>query len=84
MKVEQKIAMVYTVLGILSGFLTNYMIGFGLTIAVLTPFIIYFISFPFLTFLVKKKRLMLFYNSFVTFVLVWVTIWILMYNLVSG
>ena len=83
MKVEQKIVMIYTFLGFVSGFLTNYTIGLGLTIAFSIPFIIYFISLPFLTYLVKKRKIILFYNSFVTFILVWLTIWILLYNLVS-
>ena len=84
MKVEQKIAMIYTLLGFVSGFLTNYTTGLSLTIALSIPFIIYFISLPFLTHSVKKKKTILFYHSFMTFILVWLTIWILLYNLVSG
>jgi hypothetical protein len=82
MKVEQKIVIVYTILGLISGFLTNYlfMAGLGLIVAVSTPFAVYFISLSLLTAFVKKKTL-LFYNSFVTFLLVWLTIWILLYSL---
>jgi uncharacterized membrane protein required for colicin V production len=83
MKVEQKIILAYTILGLFSGFLTNYlsMAGLGLIVAVATSFAIYFISLPFLTAFVKTKKTLLFYNSFVTFLLVWLTIWILLYNL---
>jgi O-antigen/teichoic acid export membrane protein len=82
MKVEQKIVMVYTILGILSGFLTNYLFSeFGLIVAISTSFAIYFLSFLLLVIFVKKKKIMLFYNSFMTFLLVWLTIWILLYNL---
>jgi hypothetical protein len=81
MKVEQKIVMIYTILGLISGFLTNHIIGFGLLVATLIPFVFYFISFLLLTIFVKGKKTYLFYNSFVTFLLVWLTIWILLYNL---
>jgi FtsH-binding integral membrane protein len=81
MKVEQKIVFAYTILGLFSGFLTNYlfMAGLGLIVATAAPFAIYFISLSFLAVFTKKK--MLFYNSFVTFLLVWLTVWILLYNL---
>jgi|YelNatPaOPRAMG01_1025707.scaffolds.fasta_scaffold08474_6 hypothetical protein len=83
MKIEQKIIIAYTILGFCSGFLTNYLFisGLGLIFAIVAPFVIYFVSLLFLVVFVKKKKILLFYNSFVTFLLVWLTIWILLYNL---
>lgn len=83
MRVEQKIVMVYTILGLLSGFLTNYSHGVGLwlEVAIVAPFSLYFISLPFLAAIVRKKKTTVFYNSFLTFLLVWLTVWILLFNL---
>ena len=83
MKVEQKIVFAYTILGILLGFLTNYLFksGVDLTIATAIPFVVYFVSLLPLITLVKEKKSWLFYNSFITFILVWLTVWVLFYNL---
>jgi len=83
LKVEQKIILVYTILGISLGFATNYLlkINIDLTIALALPFVVYFLSFLPLTILVKQKKSLLFYNSFISFVLIWLTVWVLLYNL---
>jgi len=83
LKVEQKIILAYTVLGILLGFATNYLLkaNVDLIIALALPFAVYFISFFPLNILAKQKKLLLFYNSFISFVLVWLTVWVLIYNL---
>ena len=83
MKVEQKIVFAYTILGTLLGFLTNYLFksGVDLTIAIAIPFVVYFVSLLPLITLVKEKKSWLFYNSFITFLLIWLTVWILFYNL---
>ncbi|MEM5879437.1 MAG: hypothetical protein QXU74_03015 [Candidatus Aenigmatarchaeota archaeon] len=83
MKTEQKIVMIYTLLGLVSGFMTNYLhtLELNLIIAIAISFSIYFVTLPLLLISTKKKKTMLFYNSFVTFLLVWLTIWILLYNL---
>jgi len=83
LKVEQKIVFAYTILGILLGFLTNYLFksGVDLTIATAIPFVVYFVSLLPLITLVKEKKSWLFYNSFITFILVWLTVWVLFYNL---
>lgn len=83
MRIEQKIVFAYTVLGVLLGFMTNYLLnaGVGLSIALSLPFVIYFVSLIPLITLVKEKKSWLFYNSFITFILVWLTVWVLFYNL---
>jgi hypothetical protein len=83
MRVEQIVSLVYTLLGLLSSFLTNhlYSIGFGLVIAVVTSFAIYFASLPLLIAFVKDKKKTILLNSFITFLLIWLTMWILIYNL---
>jgi len=83
LKVEQKIVFAYTMLGVLLGFVTNYLlkINTSLSIALGLPPVVYFASLLPLTSLVKQKKSPLFFNSFVTFILVWLTVWILFYNL---
>jgi hypothetical protein len=63
--------------------MTNYLLnaGVGLSIALSLPFVIYFVSLIPLITLVKEKKSWLFYNSFITFILVWLTVWVLFYNL---
>ncbi|MEM7822432.1 MAG: hypothetical protein QXI23_03035 [Candidatus Aenigmatarchaeota archaeon] len=83
MRVEQKIVMVYTLLGLVSSFITNYLytLGLNLMIVIALSLSIYFITLPLLLILTKNKKMIIFYNSFVTFILVWLTFWILLYNL---
>ncbi|MEM5869848.1 MAG: hypothetical protein QXR09_01630 [Candidatus Aenigmatarchaeota archaeon] len=82
-RVEQKIVMVYTLLGLVSSFITNYLytLGLNLMIVIALSLSIYFITLPLLLILTKNKKMIIFYNSFVTFILVWLTFWILLYNL---
>lgn len=83
MKVEQKIVFAYTILGILLGFMTNYLLKMNvdLILALVLPFAVYFASLLPLMTLAKEKKSLLFYNSFITFILVWLTAWVLFYNI---
>ncbi len=75
MNLDQKIAIIYSLLGVTAGFISNFFIGW-------VPLILYLISIPLLIKLERKKKfLWLFYNSFFTFVLVWFIVWILLFNL---
>jgi hypothetical protein len=75
MNLDQKIAIIYSLLGIASGFVSNFLIGW-------IPFIIYLASLPLLLRLERKKKfLWLFFNSFVTFLLVWILVWIILFNM---
>jgi hypothetical protein len=83
LKLEQKIVLVYTIFAALLGIATNYLLknGFDLIISLGSPFVIYFVSLLLLTTLIKEKKSRLFYNSFITFILVWLTVWVLLYNI---
>lgn len=83
MRIEQKIVFVYMILGIFLGLVTNYLLktGIDLIIAMSLPFLVYLSSlFPLIS-LVKQKKSLLLLNSFITFILVWPTVWILLYSL---
>lgn len=80
MKLDQTITLIYTVVGVLSGFISSYF--HNLLLAVVIPLIIYVISLvPLLNSVKQKKKFWLFYNSFITFALVWMMVWILIFNL---
>jgi len=79
MKLEQKIAIIYSFIGIASGFLSNFLNS--LLYAVILPLAVYSISFIILVRLSKRKILWLLSNSFITFLLVWLVVWIFLYNL---
>lgn len=79
MNLEQKLVIVYSFIGIASGFISNF---FTLLYAVSIPLVVYAVSFVFLVrFCKHKKILWLISNSFITFVLVWLVAWIFIYNL---
>ncbi|MEM5854638.1 MAG: hypothetical protein QXG39_06980 [Candidatus Aenigmatarchaeota archaeon] len=80
MKVEQKIVLIYMLLGMALGFFTASFLDQA-AIAFSLPFFIYFSSFP-ISILLKIKKFSFFYLSFITFIMVWLTSWILLYNLV--
>ncbi|MEM5829799.1 MAG: hypothetical protein QW040_01445 [Candidatus Aenigmatarchaeota archaeon] len=81
MKIEQKIVGIYTILGLISGFIANHLhTTFGSIITLAISFAIYFISLPPFLIFVKKKNVLL-YNSSITFFLCWLTVWVLLYNL---
>jgi Mn2+/Fe2+ NRAMP family transporter len=84
MKIERFIALGYLFLGISFGVVSNYFTksSSGLTFALSFPLFAYFISLlPLLKFVKQKKKTWLFYNSFITFFLIWLIVWILLYNL---
>lgn len=82
MKIEQKIVLIYTLLAISSSFATHHFFGIGdIFLAISLPLIVYAISLLLIFFWHKTKKILIFYNSFVTFFLIWVVLWILLYNL---
>jgi Mn2+/Fe2+ NRAMP family transporter len=84
MRIEQFIVLGYLFLGVSIGFVSNYFTknNSALTFALTFPLFLYFVSlFPLLKFVRQKKKTWLFYNTFITFILVWLVVWILLYNL---
>jgi len=75
MNLDQKIAVIYSLLGITAGFVSRFLIGW-------VPIFFYLASLPLLLRLERKKKfLWLFYTSFITFLLVWILVWIMLFNL---
>lgn len=81
MKKEQKLVMIYTVLGVLCGLLSNYMVS-SLPFALMLPAVIYFVSLFLLMKISKESKLkMVISNTLITFFAVWITVWVFLYNL---
>jgi len=83
-RIERTILFVFLALGILLGFISNYLIKSlnSLTLALLTPLVFYLIAqAPFMRFVKDKKKRWIFYNSFLTFFLIWIVVWIFLYNI---
>lgn len=84
--IEQKIILIYTGLGVGVGLISNFFTHAAspyqnLATALLMPLAIYFISLTTLLKTIRQtKTKWLVYNSFVTFVLVWLIAWIFLYN----
>jgi hypothetical protein len=76
MKIDQIIVIAFSFLGILAGIISNYS---GEILSFAIPLVIYAASCFLLVKLVKSKIINLIISSFVTFVLVWTMVWILLY-----
>lgn len=87
LKTEQKIVLIYSILGasvaLTSSFFTSSLSPVNnLFIAFLFPVLIYLVALGILLKTVKHKRVKsLLYNSFMSYFLLWLVIWILLYNL---
>jgi len=83
MKVDQVIVGIYLLMGFFAGYLSDYFVKLNnLTVSLLLPLLIYVVSQPVLLKMVKqKKKRWLVSNSFSTFFLVWILVWITLNNL---
>ncbi|MEM5836490.1 MAG: hypothetical protein QW451_01085 [Candidatus Aenigmatarchaeota archaeon] len=82
MKVEKKIVLIYSLLGIVLAFATNYFSQLGnIFLALALPLAVYSFSLPLLFLSLKGKKFLIFYNSLITFFLIWFIFWIFFYNL---
>jgi len=83
LEMGQKLTMLYLVLGICAGLVSNTFTDAAM--ALLSSFALYIVSLVPLIKLVKhKKTKWLMYNSLVTFFLVWLTVWIFLINVKAG
>jgi H+/Cl- antiporter ClcA len=83
-RIEKIITLVFLALGVLLGFVSNYFIKTfnNLNYALTIPLLVYFIAqSPFMKMVKEKKKRWIFYNSFLTFALVWILAWIFLFNL---
>ena len=79
MNLVQILTFIYMVLGIAAGFVSNFFDN--RLIAVLISFLIYMVSYVILIKAVAyKKRAWLVANSLITFILVWLVVWIFLFN----
>ncbi len=83
MKIDQKVVAVYTVIGLLGGLISNYLMGTNVILASVVPFAMCLSTLFPLVKLTKNesKKSRILFNGFFTFFLVWMTVWILLYNL---
>lgn len=77
MKTDQIIVIAFSFLGIVAGIISNYS---GEILSFAIPIIIYVASCFLLIKLVKSKKTNLIISSLVTFVLIWIVVWILLYG----
>jgi large-conductance mechanosensitive channel len=83
-RIERIILFVFLALGVLLGFASNYFTKTlnSLILALIAPLVVYLVAqTPFMKLVKDKKKRWIFYNSFLTFFLVWLVIWIFLYNL---
>lgn len=81
MKIDQLFAIGYLLLGMFLGMLSNYFtkITGNLVFALIIPILVYIVSLiPLLKFVKSKKRKWIINNSFATFILIWLVVWILL------
>lgn len=79
MNLVQILTLIYIGLGIAAGYVSNFFDN--RLLSVLISFLIYMISYVILIKLVPyKKRSWLVTNSLITFVLVWLVVWIFLFN----
>lgn len=79
MKLLRVLTLIYIGLGIAAGYVSNLIQN--RTIAILSAFLIYMVSYIVLVILVRhKKKHWLVSNSLITFILVWLVVWIFLFN----
>jgi len=86
MKEQRIIVLLFTVLGLICGYLSDYLFSSfenaGLPLAVITPLLICVVSISLTSKYIRgKKKSWMISNTFITFILVWLVIWIFLYNI---
>jgi hypothetical protein len=80
MNEEQKTTAIFAVLGFASGFFSTYI--HDLWVALVVPSIAYLAVVALCVRAVRRKRRSYLTNSFVSFFLVWLVVWIFLFNTV--
>jgi len=79
MKIERVVIIVFSILGAIAGIVSNYLTD--LIFSVPVSAIVYFIPYLAMSKLFKgKKRKWFIQNSVITFILVWLVVWIFLYS----
>ncbi len=80
--IEQKIVFVYSVIGLVCGFVSSIFTSSNMSYALLVPLGIYAVATALLLKMTKEhKTSTVVSNSLVTFLLVWMLVWVFLYNL---
>jgi len=80
MKVERLVFILFTALGFVGGMISVWIKNLFLSVTV--PLVLYVVvTVALLKFFEEKRRKWMIYNGLITFVLVWIVIWISFYNL---
>jgi len=80
--IEQKIVFVYMMIGIVCGLISSYYTATNLPYALMFPVAIYaIVTVPLLRMAKEHKTSMIISNSLVTFLLVWILVWVFLYNI---
>jgi len=80
MKIERLVIILFTIAGVVGGIASDLLADLILSAAI--PLVVYVALLTvMLKFFEKKKRKWLIYNSLTTFILIWLVVWILLYNL---
>jgi len=78
MKIERIVILVFTTLGVIAGIISSYLDSVS---AIIVSLAILFVPVTIITrFFSGKKNQWFIQNSIITFVLVWLTVWILLYT----
>jgi len=81
-KTDQKLASAYLALGAACGLLSNSLTNIMLPYALILPLVIYAATtFALLRFARGQKRMPMITTSFLTFVLVWAVVWVVLFNI---
>ncbi len=79
MKVEQKLTLVFAILGAVSGKISESLSS--LSLALVVPVVVYGISLVVATRFINKKMKLLLSSTVLVFALFWLMVWILFFNL---
>jgi hypothetical protein len=81
-KREQGMAVLYSALGIAAGMISHFFAGGDVLLALTAPLAVYIVvTIPLVRILNEKRKGLIFSNTFMTFLLMWATVWILLFNL---
>jgi undecaprenyl pyrophosphate phosphatase UppP len=79
MKIEQTLTILYAILGVFTGVISNAL--HDALLGIVFSAVVYLISVLLLVKFVKSKRMKFFvYESIVTFLLVWILVWAFLYT----
>jgi hypothetical protein len=81
-KREQGMAVLYSAMGVVAGLISQSFWGKDALIALAMPLVVYaVVTVPLMRILSEKRKGLIFSNTFMTFMLVWATVWVLLFNL---